>query len=357
MCLRMKDFYEILGVSRQATEEDIKKAFRALAHKYHPDKKGGDEQKFKEVSEAYAVLSDKKKRAQYDAYGKNFQGGAPGGFDFSNFQGFGGQQGFEGFQDFDVGDLFSEFFGGGRPHEARGRDISIDIEVPFRDSIFGTERRVLLSKLGNCDACGGNGAEKGSGMAKCEACNGKGRIQETRSTFFGSFSTTRTCPACKGRGEIPKSLCKTCRGEGVLKRQEEIHIVVPAGIQDGEMVRMPGRGEAMTAGKAGDLYVKIHVQPDRTFARNGNNLETTLSIKLSDALLGAPYTVKTLDGDEVLDIPAGTQHGSILRVRGKGVPHGRGSRGDLLVRANVEMPQKLSKKAKALLEELRGEGL
>lgn len=349
-----KDYYSILGVSRSASEEEIKKAFRTLAHKYHPDKKGGDEQKFKEVSEAYAVLSDKKKRAQYDNLGAGFQGS--GGFDFSNFGGFGGP-GFEGFQDFDLGDVFGEFFGGGRARTPRGRDISIDIEVSFRDAVFGTERRVLISKMAECETCAGNGAEKGAGFVKCEACNGKGRIQENRSTFFGSFTSTRTCPPCRGRGEIPKSSCKTCRGEGVLKRQEEIHIVIPAGIQDGEMVRMPGRGEASLGAKAGDLYIKVHVQSDRLFGREGSNLVTTLSVRLSDALTGASYTVRTLDGEEALVIPAGIQHGSVLRIRGKGVPSGRGSRGDLLVRVEVGMPQKLSKKAKALIEELRAEGL
>jgi molecular chaperone DnaJ len=349
-----KDYYAILGVSKSASEEEIKKAFRTLAHKYHPDKKGGDEQRFKEVSEAYAVLSDKKRRAQYDSVGSGFQGG--GGFDFSNFGGFNGTQ-FEGFQDFDIGDIFGEFFGGNRSRTPRGRDISIDIEISFKDSIFGTERRVLISKLAECDTCDGSGAEKGAGFAKCEACNGKGHIQESRSTFFGSFTSTRTCPACRGRGEIPKSVCKTCRGDGVQKRQEEIHVVIPAGIQDGEMVRMPGRGEAAYGAKQGDLYIKIHVQPDKLFEREGNNLLTTLAVRLSDALTGASYTVPTLEGEENLTIPAGVQHGAVLRIRSRGVPASRGARGDLLVRLEITMPQKLSKKAKALIEELRKEGL
>lgn len=349
-----KDYYDILGVSQSASEEEIKKAFRTLAHKYHPDKKGGDEKKFKEVSEAYAVLSDAKRRAQYDAMGRGgFQGGA-GGFDFSNFNGFG--QDFSGFEGFDLGDIFGEFFGG-RGGTPRGRDISIDIELPFKDAIFGTERRVLISKVGACDTCSGSGAKKGTSMSSCAACNGRGRIQETRSTFLGSFTTTRTCPTCHGRGEVPKEVCTACRGEGVLKKQEEVHVVVPAGASDGEMIRMPGRGEATLGGKAGDLYVKLHVRKDSLFGREGNNILTTLSVKLSDSLLGATKTIKTLEGETSLDIPPGVVHGTTLRVRGQGVPHGRGSRGDMLVRIEVHMPEKLSKKAKKLIEELKEEGV
>ncbi len=350
----MKDYYDILGVQKEASEEEIKKAFRTLAHKYHPDKKGGDEKKFKEVSEAYAVLSDAKRRAQYDAMGRGgFQGGA-GGFDFSNFNGFG--QDFSGFQDFDLGDIFGEFFGG-RSASPRGRDISIDIELSFKDAIFGTERRVLISKVGTCDTCNGSGAKKGTSMHTCSTCNGKGKVQETRSTFLGALTTTRTCPTCYGKGEVPKEPCTTCRGEGTLKKQEEIHIVVPAGASDGEMIRMPGRGEAIGGGKAGDLYVKLHVRKDALFGREGTNILTTLSVRLSEALLGASKTIKTLDGDTSLDIPVGTVHGTVLRVRGQGVPHGRGSRGDMLVRVEVAMPDKLSKKAKKLIEELKEEGI
>ena len=361
----MKNYYDILGVPKTATEEEIKTAFRKLAHKYHPDKKGGDEKKFKEASEAYAVLSDKKKRAEYDAYGRTFAGGGPGagggagpgGFDFSNFN-FG--QGFEGFsmngQEFDLGDIFGEFFGGGT-RQRRGRDISIDIELPFKESIFGTERRVLIAKTAVCDTCSGTGAAKGTKMVSCTSCNGKGELRESRNTFFGSFTSTRVCPRCRGRGEMPETPCKTCRGEGVLKREEEIRVNVPAGVSDGEMIRMPRMGEAVAGGTAGDLYVKLHIRPDKQFAREGNNLLTSLPIKLTDALLGGEYRIRTFDGEEMLTVPAGVNHGEVLRVRGKGVPHGRGSRGDLLVRIDVEFPKKLSGTARELIEKLRGEGL
>lgn len=357
----MKDYYDILGIPKTASEEEIKSAFRKLAHKLHPDKKGGDEKKFKELSEAYSVLSDKKKRAEYDTYGKTFAGGGGpyqggaggfGGFDFSNFQGFGGQGGVE----FDLGDIFGDVFGGGQTHARRGRDISIDIELLFRESIFGAERRVLLTKTSVCDTCDGSGAKKGSKMVTCTSCNGKGEVRESRNSFFGTFTSARPCPHCHGRGQIPETACDACRGHGVRKREEEIHIVVPAGVEDGEMIRMPGRGEAVLGGGAGDLYVKLHIKADAKFSRDGNNLLTTLSIKLSDALLGGEYRLASLDGDETITVAAGISHGEIIRVHGKGVPHGR-TRGDLLVRVDIEFPKKLSKNARELIEKLRAEGL
>lgn len=358
----MKDYYQILGISKGATEEEIKTAFRKLAHKYHPDKKGGDEGKFKEVSEAYAVLSDKKKRAEYDTYGRTFAGGSPGGtgpggFDFSNFN-FG--QGFEGFGqggvEFDLGDIFGEFFGG-RGGGRRGRDISIDIELPFKEAVFGTERRVLIAKTSACNTCGGTGAAKGSKMSQCTTCNGKGDIRESRNTFFGTFTSSRACPRCHGKGQLPEKACDTCHGESVTKREEEIRVSIPAGISDGEMIRMPRMGEAVPGGHPGDLYVKLHVQSDKHFTREGNNLMTALPIKLTDALLGGEYRIRTLDGEEVLTVPAGVNNGETLRVRGKGVPYNRSSRGDLLVRIDVEFPKKLSKTARDLIEKLRTEGL
>ncbi len=211
----MKNYYDILGIAKTASEDDIKKAFRKLAQKYHPDKKGGDEAKFKEASEAYAVLSDKKKRAEYDTYGKTFAGSGQqgfGGFDFSNFAqgaGFGGNgQSFE----FDLGDIFSEFFSQGGQRAAKGRDISIDIELSFQDAVFGTERRVLISKMSVCTTCAGTGAKAGTKMVTCQTCNGKGSLRETRNSIFGTFTQERLCPRCKGKGEIPETPCETCHG-------------------------------------------------------------------------------------------------------------------------------------------------
>ncbi len=360
-----KDYYDILGVQKGASDEDIKKAFRTLAHKYHPDKKGGDEAKFKEVSEAYSVLSDKKKRAEYDAYGKTFSGGGPqggfGGFDFSNFsQGFGGfQGGFANGQgvEFDIGDIFGEFFGGaGGGRAKRGRDVSIDIEIPFKDAIFGTERRVLISKVSACATCDGSGAKKGTKLQSCKTCNGKGQIHESRNTFFGSFTSARLCPTCHGRGQMPESPCTSCGGAGVSKQEEEIQVTVPAGAENGEMIRMPGRGEAAPGVPAGDLYVKLHVRADKHFTRDGTHLITTLAIKVTDALLGGEYQISTLEGDTTVTLPAGVSHGELIRVRGKGVPSGRG-RGDLLVKVVIELPKKLSKEARQLIEQLRKEGV
>lgn len=355
-----KDYYHILGVEKGATDDDIKKAFRKLAQKYHPDKKGGDEAKFKEVSEAYAVLSDKKRRAEYDTYGKTFAGGQGGpgfgGFDFSNFQGFDGfGQGGQAFE-FDLGDMFGEFFsGGGR--RSRGRDISIDIELSFSESVFGGERRVLISKVSACKSCGGTGAESGSDMISCSSCNGKGEVRESRNSFFGTFTATRACPRCFGRGQIPEKQCKACKGEGVANQREEIQVVVPPGVSDGEMIRMPGRGEAAPGGGAGDLYVKLHVKPDPAFSREGNNLITSLPIKLTDALLGGTYKVRGVDGDILIEVPAGSEHGNTVRVRERGVPLARGERGDLLVRLEIQFPKKLSKAARDIIEQLRKEGL
>ena len=363
-----KNYYDVLGVPKTASEEEIKRAFRKLAQKYHPDKNSGDDKHFKEVSEAYAVLSDKKKRSQYDTFGQYGahtgqagQGFGAEGFDFSQFaQQFGGQGGFSfNGQEFDVGDIFGEFFsaGGGQGRRSRGRDISIDIELTFKESVFGADRRVLISKLGICEECAGSGAKKGPKLVICATCNGRGEIRETRNTFFGTFTSSRPCPTCRGRGEIPEKECSVCRGEGVIKREEEIRVTVPAGISDGEMIRMPRMGEAVAGGTSGDLYVKLHVRADKQFSREGNNLLTSLSIKLTDALLGGEYRIKTLDGEEVLSVPAGINNGETLRIRGKGVPHGRGSRGDLMVRVEVEFPKKLSKSARDLVEKLRSEGL
>lgn len=360
--MAQRDYYEILGLQKGATKDEVKKAFRKLAAQYHPDKKTGDEEKFKEISEAYAVLGDEKKKAEYDAYGHAFQGagGGPqggfGGFNWSDFQQSGGGQGFQ----FDINDIFENFgdmFGGGgerRTH--RGRDISIDIELDFSESIFGITRKVLLTKTNTCSHCNGTGAKDGTEMVDCTTCNGQGRIRETRQSVMGSFQTVRECSVCHGSGKVPKEKCGHCAGAGVLRSEEEIQIEVPAGIQNGEMIRMTGRGEAVQGGEPGDLYVKIHVKPHKTIKREGNNLVAPLPVKLTDALLGSVYKVVTLDGDIEIKIPAGVKHGELLRIKGKGVGT-EGRRGDFLVRISIETPTKLSRKAKKLVEELKQEGI
>ncbi len=351
-----KNYYDTLGLDKKASKEDVKKAFRKLAQKHHPDK-GGEEAKFKEITEAYSVLSDDGKRREYDAYGQNFAGGgAPGGgygFDPSQFGGFGG-----GNVEFDFGDLFGDLFGGGRGgHIKRGRDISMDIEISFKESVEGTKRQVLVTKVGKCDICHGTGAKPNTEMQTCTTCNGQGRVHETRNSPLGAFSSVRACSACEGTGKIPKEKCATCGGHGVLKKEQELHINVPAGIDGGEMLRMPGHGEAIKGGTSGDLYVKVHVKPHPVFRKDGLNLVMHMPMKLTDALVGVTTTIDTLDGKKLeVKIPPMTAPEETLRLRGKGV-HIESAQGDLLIRLTITMPKKLSSKTKKLIEEMRSEGL
>jgi len=355
-----RDYYEILGLTKGASKDEIKKAFHKLAHKFHPDKKEGDADKFKEVSEAYSTLSDDKKRAEYDSYGRTFSGGGAqggsggfnGGFDFSQFQDAFNQGGF------DMGDIFSDIFAGagGATRQRRGRDISIDLQLTFKESIFGVTRSVLLAKTAVCDTCQGSGAKPGTELTTCTHCNGQGKVHETTNSFFGQITMVQPCRQCKGAGKVPKEKCATCRGEGIYKKQEDIEIVVPAGIEGGEMIRLQGQGEAVSGGTSGDLYVKVHVAPDARFKKEGSNIVTELTVKLTDALLGADYKVESLDGNETVNIPAGVSHGEVLAIRGKGVPTGR-KRGDMLVRVKIQLPNKLSRSAKGLVEKLKEEGI
>ncbi len=368
-----KDYYNVLGVERKADKEEIKKAFRKMAHKYHPDKGGGDDSKFKEVTEAYSVLSDDKKRREYDAYGQAFPHGAGpssasgqasgnpfGGFDFSKFQ-----HGFGGGQEFDFGDIFSDFFsarggsasGGGGHRKSRGRDISIDLEISFKDAIFGTKRNVLIAKVSMCDVCSGNGAKPGTELESCTMCNGSGRIHETRNSILGQFTSVRTCEVCNGQGKIPKEKCTTCRGNGVMRKEQEIHVSIPTGIDNGEMIRLPQQGEAVKGGVAGDLYVKVHVKPHAVFHREGANLVMHLPVKLTDALVGTTVIIEALDGTTLeVKIPAMKRAEEMLRIRGKGVPVGH-EHGDLIIQLEVALPQKLSARAKKAVEDLKNEGL
>ena len=355
----MKDYYQILGLQKGASKDEVKKAFRKLAAQYHPDKKTGDEAKYKEITEAYAVLGDDKKKAEYDSYGHAFNGGGGaqgfGGFnwaDFANQGGFNGQ-GFE----FDISDIFENFgFGGGAPKQSRGRDVSIEINLSFKEAVFGVTRKVLITKNSLCTECKGDGGKPGAGTTSCTTCAGNGKIRETRQSIMGSFTTVRECSVCNGKGKVPKERCGHCAGAGILRAQEEIEIKVPAGIENGEVIRMTARGEAMPNGQPGDLYIKIHVEAHASIKRDGTTLYTTLPVKLTDALLGGSYKIETLDGIIELKVPAGIAHGELLRIKEKGVPTERG-RGDFMVRVNIEIPKKLSKKAEKLVAELREEGV
>lgn len=360
-----KDYYKVLGVDKKATKEDIKNVFRKLAHKYHPDKGGTDESRFKEITEAYSVLSDDRKRREYDTYGQAFAGGQPGAagagqnpfgeFDFSQFQ-----QGFgNGGVDFDFGDIFGDIFGGGRQQARtpRGRDISIDLEISFKDAAFGTSRSVLIGKVSTCSLCHGTGAKPDTELESCKTCNGSGKIHETRNSILGQFSSVRACTICEGTGKVPKEKCAECKGHGVRRKEEELKINIPAGVDNGEMIRMPQKGEAIKAGIAGDLYVKIHVKSHQTFRREGSNLIMDLPVKLTDALLGTIVSIESLEGKTLeVKIPPMKRAEELLRVAGKGIP-AEGGRGDLIIRLEVALPHKLSGKAKKAVEDLRNEGL
>lgn len=345
----MKDYYEILGVARNASREDIKKAFRKLAHKHHPDK-GGSADKFKEINEAYQILSDDKKRAEYDRYGRVFSdAGGQAGWDFSGFGDFG----------FDLGEIFEDFlgFGKARPRVKRGRDISLELQINFEEAVFGTSRKVLLSKLSVCQTCKGLGASPGSKTKTCSVCQGQGQVRESRRSFLGSFTAITECQSCSGRGSVPEKKCEVCHGHGVLPRREEIEISIPHGIRSGEIIKLPGKGEAVTGGVPGDLYVKIHVLKHSVFRREGDDLLLDLEIPFSEAILGGERSINTLDGKMKIKIPEGIDSGESLRLKGKGVPRTSGDRGDLIIQVLVKTPKRLSHKAKELIQELKKEGI
>ncbi len=357
-----KDYYEILGVSKGASQDEIKSAFRKLAKEHHPDR-GGDEQKFKEVNSAYQVLGNPEKRKQYDQFGHaayeqmGGMGGGPGagfgGFDFSGFRNAGGAQGF-GVDD--LGDILGGMFGmgggGARRGPRRGHHIEMDLPLSFEEAAFGVEKTVNPLKSVACRECGGSGAEKGSGTTDCVQCGGKGQVSQVQRTIFGTFQATQPCPRCEGTGKIPKKVCGKCSGEGVVREAREIKVKVPAGIDDGETLRVTGEGEAVKGGAPGDLYLNIRVKKHDRFRRDGFDVHSDEGIPFPLAALGGSIDVRTLDGDVMLKIPAGTQPGTVFRLKNKGIPHlKRGGRGDHLVTVQVNVPTRLSRKQKKMLED------
>lgn len=347
-----KDYYQILGIQKGASETDVKSAFRRLAREHHPDK-GGSAEKFKQINEAYQVLSDIEKRQQYDQFGTTFEG--VGGMGQDPFGGFGGHGVHINMED--LGDMFGDFFGdafGGRTTRTRGRargsDLQMEIKIDFRDAIFGAEREIELYKNVTCHACGGSGAE-GRKMTACLKCNGRGEVRERKKTLFGVIQTVSTCSFCSGSGEEPQIKCKECVGLGIVKQLKRLVINIPAGTEDGDVLRLRGEGEIVSRGTPGDLYLKIKVKSDPEFRRKGSDIISQTSISFPQAALGANLQVKTLDGLRDLKIPAGTQSGEILVLRGLGVPHDRG-RGDHLFEIIVRTPTKLSRKQKDLLDQL-----
>jgi molecular chaperone DnaJ len=350
-----RDYYEVLGVSRSATDEELRKAFRRLARQYHPDvnKDPDAEAHFKEVNEAYEVLRDPQKRSAYDRFGH--AGVSPnGGFgDYGGFTGFGG-----------LGDIFEEFFGFGtrsgaaRQGPARGADLRAQLVLTFEEAVFGTEKEIEISRLETCPECGGSGAEPGSQPRRCPECNGRGEVRRVQQTLFGSFVNVTACPRCNGRGEVVGTPCDRCRGERRVPVSKRLLVTVPAGVDDGTQVRLANEGEAgLRGGPAGNLYVGLRVQPHRYFRRQENDILLDLNISFVQAALGDKIKVPTLEGEESLAIPAGTQTGSSFRLRGRGVPFLRHSgRGDQIVTVHVRTPTNLTSQQKKLLKEL-GESL
>lgn len=362
-----KDYYSILGVSKNASQDEIKKAFREKAHKHHPDK-GGDQEKFKEYNSAYQVLSDPDKRAKYDQFGSSFDqmggggGGGFGGFDFSNFS----DGGFTINMD-DLGDMFGDFFGhssGGRSNSKRtrkGQDLQMVISLDFKEAIFGIEKEISLTRNIACKHCSSSGVEPGSKIEKCPTCHGKGKVSRIQQTILGSIQMQTTCPTCSGVGEFYTQKCTKCHGKGVQKTDEKIKVKIPAGIDDGQAIRLAGYGEAGQNGaSAGDLYLIAQVKKDKRFKRDGFDLYTQIGIGFALAALGGQIEIETINDKVKLKIPEGTQTGTIFKLKNEGVPTGHkkgffsetSERGDCLVEVKIKTPTNLSKKQKEALREL-----
>ena len=357
-----KDYYEVLGVGRDATKSEIKKAYRRLALKYHPDKsKDKDaEERFKEISEAYAVLSDDEKRKQYDMYGHagidsqyNYEDIFRGA-DFSDiFRDLGFNFGFD--------DIFQQFFSGfggrrGRRGTRRGNDILYRMALSLEDAYFGGEKEEEVKRKEKCGECGGTGMAKGSKLVKCDVCHGNGQVQQTSRTPFGHFTQIAVCPKCGGEGEIIEKPCKKCHGTGVVEKRRKIKVKIPKGVRDGTRLRLAGEGEAGERGvPPGDMYLEIYVRPHERFSREGDDLIALKRISYPEAVLGNEVEVKTMDGREKVRIPPGTRHGDRLVVKGKGMPRLGGGYGDLIVQISLEIPKKVSDREREILKELAGE--
>lgn len=357
-----RDYYEALGVDRSADEAAIKKAYRTLAKKYHPDINPGDaeaERKFKEVNEAYAVLSDPEKKAKYDQFGHAaFEAGGAGG-GFGGFGGFGGM-------DFDISDIFSSFFGGGmgggstRRGPVRGEDLSVRVTLTFEEAVFGTKKEVSYQRIQKCGSCSGTGAAKGTSPKTCTVCGGSGRVRVQQRTPLGIMQTQKSCDACRGTGKIIEKPCDDCRGNGYVRATKKLDVTIPAGIDDGQRIVLSGQGsEGRDGGPAGDLYIYVSVRPHAVFEREGTDIYCEVPISFTEAALGAEIDIPTLEGTEKYEIPEGTQTGTTFTLRQRGVPIvNTKNRGSLHITVTVEVPKNLNGEQRELLRkfaESRGE--
>lgn len=360
-----RDYYEILGVSKTASADEIKKSFRRLAVQHHPDKEGGDEEKFKEINEAYDVLKDSQKRQRYDQFGHAGVGGASGGGGgggnpFEGFGGFGGQNVNFDFGGGGFGDIFDQFFGGGSQRQRgpkKGRDVEVQLQLTFEEAIFGLEHDMSLELDDTCEHCKGTTVEPGHDLKTCPTCHGAGQQTRVMNTMFGAIQQTVPCETCQGAGKIPEKVCSVCRGSGTQRKKQTIKVKIPAGVDDGATIRLSGHGEAIGGGEKGDLYIYIRVKADKKFTREGDIVLSEEHISMIDAALGTEIDVLTVDGEVRMKIPAGTQSGTDFKLSGHGVPHLRNEdkRGPHIVSIIVDIPTKLSRKQKELLEALRSQ--
>jgi len=353
--MNKRDYYEVLGVGKNASADEIKKAFRRLAVQHHPDKEGGDETRFKELNEAYEVLKDPSKRQRYDQFGHAGVGGstdAAGGNPFGG--GFNGQNVNFDFGDLGLGDIFGSFFGGGGQRQRgqqRGQDVEVRIEVSFEAAVFGTEQDVHLNLDDTCEHCNGTTVEPGHELKTCDTCKGEGQVVNVMRTIFGNIQQASVCPTCRGTGKVPDKVCTVCHGKGTQKRTQKITLKVPAGIDDGAVIRLREHGEAAANAPKGDLYVHVRVKPHKQFTREGDLILSEEHIGMVEAALGTEIDVNTVDGPVRMKVPAGTQSGTDFKLSSHGVPHLRSeARGAHIVTVTVDTPTKLTKSQKELLE-------
>lgn len=351
-----RDYYEVLGVSKDASADEIKKAFRRLAVQYHPDKDGGDETKFKEINEAYEVLKDSSKRQRYDQFGHAGVGG--NGATGNPFEGFGQGQNINfDFGDLGLGDIFGSFFGGGQQRSQRrdrGHDVEAAIEIDFEQAVFGTEVDLNLTLDDTCEHCKGSTVEPGHELITCDQCKGSGQTVRVMQTMFGNIQQAAICNKCSGSGKIPEKVCSVCQGKGTQRKKQDVTLKIPAGVDDGAVIRLREHGEAIANGPKGDLYVNIRVKPHKKFTREGDLILSEEQISMVDAALGTEIQVDTVDGPVTMKVPSGTQSGTDFKLSNHGVPHLRkDTRGSHIVTMVVETPTKLSKKQQELLQEFK----